>query len=111
MTTLNKVIICGRLTRDTETKDISGTQLCKFGLAFDSGFGEKKAVVFIDVDSWGKTAEFIAGNFSKGKEILIEGRLEFQQWEKDGEKRSKHTITAERVSFVGAKDQQGSDDF
>ncbi|PCJ62490.1 MAG: single-stranded DNA-binding protein [Planctomycetota bacterium] len=105
MTELNKVIIIGRLTRDPEkTYTTSGMAVTKLGIAVDSGFGDRKKTAFVDVTTWNKTAEFVASYFTKGKEMLIEGRLDFDQWEsKEGEKRSKLYITADRVSFVGSK--------
>jgi single-strand DNA-binding protein len=101
----NKVIMMGRLTRDVEMRDLaSGTKVAEFGLAVDSGFGENKKVTFIDVTVWSKQAEFVAKFFKKGEPIHVEGRLDLDTWEKDGQKRSKHKLTAERVSFcLGSK--------
>lgn len=100
----NKVILVGRLTRDTENQfTTNATEYSKFGIALNNGYGEKKKVVFVDVTAWGKTANFVKEHFTKGKEILIEGRLEFDQWEKDGQKHSKLYVTAEKVSFAGSK--------
>ena len=107
MTQLNSLNIVGRLVRDPELSSISsGTSLCKFGVAVSLGYGDKEKAGFFDVTAWGKTAEFVGNYFSKGKEILIEGSLDFQQWEKDGEKRSKVCITAYKCGFVGSKADQ-----
>ncbi len=98
----NKVVLMGRLTRDPELRTIpSGTPVADFGLAADSGWGENKKTCFVDVTVWGKQAEFVAKYFKKGDGIHLDGRLELEQWEdKDShEKRSKHKITAERVTF------------
>lgn len=106
----NKVIMMGRLTRDPELRTIgSGTNVAEFGLAVDSGWGDNKRTTFIDVTSWGKQSEFVTKYFKKGDGIHIEGRLEFEQWEdkNGGGKRSKHKVTAERVTFtVGGKSDQ-----
>lgn len=102
----NKVIGMGRLTRDPDLRTIpSGTPVCEFGLAMDSGWGDNKKTCFIDVTVWGKQAEFVSKYFKKGDGIHLEGRLDFDSWEdkNGGGKRSKHRITAERVTFpVGA---------
>ena len=105
MTNFNRVIIIGRMTTDIEIKEAStDTKVGNFGFVTNNGFGDKKKAIFIDVTVWGKTAEFVDGYFKKGSEILIEGRLDFDQWEsKEGEKRSKLYVTAEKVSFVGGK--------
>ena len=98
----NKVVCMARLTRDPEMRSIqSGTSVCEFGIAFDNGFGDNKKTCFITVTAWGKSAEFVNQYFKKGDGIMIDGRLEFDQWEdkNGGGKRSKHTITAERVTF------------
>lgn len=105
MTDFNRVILIGRLTRDPEKSyTTTGTAVTKFGFATNNGFGENKKTVFVEITTWGKQAEFVTTYFTKGKEILIEGRLDFDSWEsKEGEKRSKLYVTAERVSFSGSK--------
>lgn len=105
MTDFNRVILIGRLTRDPEKSyTTTGTAVAKFGFATSNGFGENKKSIFVDITSWGKQAEFVTTYFTKGKEILIEGRLDFDSWEsKEGEKRSKLYVTAERISFAGGK--------
>ena len=110
----NKVIMMGRLTRDPDLRTIpSGTPVCEFGIACDSGWGDNKKVCFIDVTVWGKQAEFVSKYFLKGEGIHIEGRLDFDTWEdkQGGGKRSKHRVTVERVTFpVGAKKKQNTDE-
>mgnify|MGYP003393678721 CR=1 FL=1 len=110
MADFNRVILIGRLTRDPEKSyTTTGTAISKFGLATNNGFGENKKTVFVDVTTWGKTAEFVTTYFTKGKEILVEGRLEFDSWEsKEGEKRSKLYVTGERISFAGGKSESSS---
>ena len=113
----NKTILMGNLTRDPEAKSFpSGTTLTTFGLAVnetwtDKTSGEKREdVCFIDVDAWGRQGEVIMEYFSKGKPILVEGRIRYRTWDADdGSKRSKHSINLERFSFVGSKnDSNGS---
>ena len=107
----NKTILMGNLTRDPEIKSLpSGQTVTNFGLAVserwtDKTSGEKREeVCFVDVDAWGRQGEVVLEYFSKGKPILVEGKLKFRQWEaEDGSKRSKHSITLDRFSFVGSK--------
>jgi single-strand DNA-binding protein len=67
-------------------------------------------VCFIDIDVWGPQAESCRQYLSKGRAVLIEGRLKFDTWqESDGNKRSKHSIVADRVTFVGAGAQDETD--
>jgi single-strand DNA-binding protein len=107
----NKTILMGNLTRDPEMRSLpSGQTVTNFGLAVseswtDKASGEKREeVCFVDVDAWGRQGEVVLEYFSKGKPILIEGKLKFRTWEADdGTKRSKHSVTLDRFSFVGSK--------
>ncbi len=107
----NKVILIGNLTRDVELKYTpSGTAIAKFGLATnrtfrDSMSGEnKQEVMFIDITVFGRSAEVANQYLSKGRRVLIEGRLVLDQWvDSTGNKRSKHSIVAERVQFMDSK--------
>ena len=66
--------------------------------------GEKKDdCLFVDVTVWGKTAESCAEYLDKGSEVLVEGRLKMEQWEKDGQKRSKIGVVASNVQFLGRR--------
>ncbi len=107
----NKTILMGNLTRDPEIRSLpSGQTVTNFGLAVnetwtDKTSGEKREeVCFVDVDAWGRQGEVVLEYFSKGKPILVEGKLKFRTWEADdGSKRSKHSITLDRFSFVGSR--------
>ncbi len=107
----NKVILIGNLTRDVEMRHTANnTAIAKIGLACSRRWktpeGEQREeTMFIDCEAWGKTAEFISQYFSKGRPILIEGRLKLDQWE-DKEtkaKRSKHVVVIESTQFVDSK--------
>jgi len=107
----NKVILIGNLTRDVELKYTpSGTAIAKFGLATNRTYkdnltGEnKQEVMFIDITVFGRSAEVANQYLSKGRQVLVEGRLVLDQWvDSTGQKRSKHSIVAERVQFMGSK--------
>lgn len=110
MLKLNSVMLVGRLTRDPETKQTQGgTALTKFSIAVnrnrkDPKTGERiEEASFFDVTTFSKTAEFVAKFFAKGKAIFVEGRLQQDTWETDGQKRSKVVVVAERASFAESK--------
>ena len=110
MSSYNRVIVMGNLTRDPELKFLpSGTPVCELGIAINENYKNKEgetveSVVFVDVVVWGKQAESASTHLRKGSGALIEGRLQLDQWEsKEGEKRSKMRVRADRVVFVGAK--------
>lgn len=106
----NKVVLIGHLTKDIESGfTTGGTAFAKSGIAVNNGYGEKKTVTFIDFVTWGKTSEFLAKHFSKGKCILIEGELKLETWEKDGKKNYKHTINVQSVGFAGGDKDKKED--
>lgn len=118
---LNNVIIMGRLTRDPELRHTQvGTAVASFTMAvgrdFKSQSGEKETD-FIDVVVWGKTAEFAANYFNKGRMAIVEGRLQVRGWQdKDGNKRKSTEVVADRMYFgdskqEGKKQTAPSDDF
>src|SRR5579863_257462 len=117
MASFNKVILVGNLTRDPELRYTpKGTAVAKVGLAVNRNWtsesGEKKEeVTFVDVDIFGRTAENVSQYMRKGRPILIEGRLKFDQWDdkQTGQKKSKLGVVAETVQFLGsAADGGGS---
>lgn len=107
MASVNVVIIAGNLTRDPEVRHVpNGMAVCDIGLAINETYknktGEKVTeTVWVDVVVWGKTAENCGQYLRKGSPVLVEGRLQLDQWEKDGEKRSKLRVRADRVHFLG----------
>ena len=114
MANYNRTILIGNLTRDPEYKQLtSGQPVTRLGLASNRQYKNKQTgamiqeVCFIDVDVFGPQAESCRQYLQKGSPVLVEGRLKFDTWEDgDGGRRSKHTITADRVTFVSS----GQDD-
>lgn len=101
---LPKIYGIGRLTRDPEMRTTgSGKAVVSFSLAFNEKRGEEEVATFVDCTAWEKTGEIIAGHFTKGKPIFIEGRVRMEVWEKDGQKRSKLGVIVERFEFIGNK--------
>lgn len=99
----NKVILGGRITKDLELKTSgSGTYYCQFTVAVDVG-GKEKKTSFIECTAFGKTAEFLTQYFGKGSNVLVEGRLQTDTYEKDGQKRSSTKVAADSVFFVDSK--------
>ncbi len=113
MANYNRVIMMGNLTRDPEHKQLaSGQSVCRLGLASNRQFKNKQTgsmvqeVCFVDIDVWGPQAESCRQYLSKGRPVLVEGRLKMDSWqENDGTKRSKHTIVADRVTFLSSAQQ------
>jgi single-strand DNA-binding protein len=108
MSTLNKVFLMGRLTRDPELRYTpQGIPVSDLGLAVNRSFtpsagGEKKEeTLFIDVTVWRKQAELCCQYLRKGSPVFIEGRLSMDTWEKDGKKNTRIRVIAENFQFIG----------
>ena len=96
----NLVILTGRLTKEPELKHgASGTAYCKFTLAVNRMKKDDPAD-FILCSSFGKTAELIAEYVKKGHQLGIQGRLQQDTYEKDGEKISKTGVTVDKIEFL-----------
>ena len=112
----NKVILVGNLSRNVELKYTpSGTAIGQFGIATnrtykDTQTGEtKQEVMFIDVKVFGRSAETANQYLHKGSKALIEGRLVLDQWvDSNGQKRSKHSVIAEKIQFLDSKNQNST---
>lgn len=114
MANVNVVLLAGHLTRDPEVRHLpSGQAVCNFGLAVNRKFKtaageEREEVLFVDCESWGKSAENLGRFFSKGSGIFITGKLKLDQWETEGgEKRSKHKVTVDDWQFCDKKGGDG----
>lgn len=104
---MNKVILKGRLTRDPELKRTnSDIAMCRFSLAVDRRYskGEERVCDFIDCKAWRQTAEAIAKYLTKGREMLVEGELNIEKWEKDGQKRQTAVVTVQSFEFAAARE-------
>ena len=106
MVTFNRVILAGNLVRDPETRFLpSGVAVTSFSIAvnrrYKSNNEVKEEVSFFDISVFGKTGENCAEYLSKGRPVLVEGRLRQRRWEADGVKRSKIEVVADNVQFLG----------
>jgi len=110
----NKIILVGNLTRDIELRySQGGMGIAKTAIATSRKFtsnGEKKEeVCFVDITFFGRSAEVANQYLRKGSKILVEGRLNFEQWvDQNGQKRSKHSVTAETMQMLDSKGDNGS---
>ena len=106
MASYNKVLLMGNLTRDPELRfTAGGTAVANFGIAVNRKFkqGEewKEDVCFVDITVWGKLAENCTEYLSKGRRVLVDGRLNFSSWEaKDGQTRNKLDVVANSVDIL-----------
>ena len=111
MPSFNKVILCGRLTKDPELSDCNnGSKVVDFSIAINrvwkNDAGEKQEeVCYVDCVAYRRLAENISGFFNKGRPILVEGRLDLDRWEdkENGRTRSRLRVHVEKFEFLDSK--------
>jgi single-strand DNA-binding protein len=105
---MNRAILCGHLGRDPESRDTRGGQVVRLSVATSERRKDRDGN-WTDHTEWhrvvcfGRTAENCARFLSKGRQVLVEGRIQTSTYEKDGETRYSTEIVAERVEFVGGR--------
>lgn len=114
----NRVVMLGNLTRDCELRYLpTGGAICTTGLATNRRFKKQDGsqgdeVCFIDITFFGRTAEIANQYLSRGKKVLVEGRLKLDQWtDQSGVKRSKHSVTVETLQMIDSKDSTPRDEL
>ena len=107
---LNKVFLMGNLTREPELRYTpGGAAVCEFGIAINRSYTSnnqtREEVCFVDIVVWGKSGELCQRYLTKGSQALIEGRLQYDQWEDKatGRRSSRLRVVADNVQFVGAR--------
>lgn len=113
---INIVALTGNLTRDPELRSTpGGTSVCDLGLAVNERFKQNdewtERANFFAITVWGKQAENCAQYLAKGRPIAVQGRLRWESWEKDGEKRSAVKVVADQVQFLSDGKGSGGERF
>lgn len=110
MGNLNKVFLMGNLTRDPEVRYTpNGSSVVEFGMAINRSYNRQDGTkvedtCFVDVSMFGKRGMVISQYFKKGSPILIEGRLNYRQWQdQNGQRRSKLNVVADNFEFLGGR--------
>ena len=120
---MNKYIALGNLTRDPNFKETkSGNKVCDFSIAINNK--SNNSVFYMEIETWNAVAENCNRFLTKGRKVLLEGRLASSSWKtKDGENRTKIYCVAEKVTFLdkvseseskqkeGQEDQEDFDEF
>lgn len=102
---LNKTVIQARLTKDPELRTTTtGKSVTSFTLAWSEKYKEREEKLFLPCVVWGALAELASRNFTKGQEIVVEGKLTSRKWQdKDGNNRETVELIADRLHFCGPK--------
>lgn len=107
MANLNKVLLMGNLTRDPEVRYTpKGTAVGDLAIAINDSYKAqdgtiKEVVTYVDIEVWGRQAETCKQYLTKGRPVFVEGQLKLDQWEQDGQKKSRLRVRADRVQFLG----------
>ncbi len=111
---INRVVLTGNLTKDPDTRTTpNGLAICKLRLAVNTrrrnagGDWEEKAN-FFGVTVFGRQAESCGNFLKKGRPVAIDGRLEWSEYEVEGQKRQSVDIIADNVQFLGGRDDAGN---
>lgn len=115
MSSYNRVILMGNLTRDPEMKFTPNQMaITTFGMATNKRWKspdgqDRNEACYVDIKAWGKQAEAINQYCHKGDALLVEGRLTFESWEaKDGTKRNRLVVTLDKFEFMSSPKQQAT---
>jgi single-strand DNA-binding protein len=100
-----KFIAAGNLTKDAESRMVGETEVGKYSIAVN---GRKDKVLFVDCDHW--RVGGVLPYLTKGTQVLVEGELEQQSWEKDGQKKSKLVLQVQRLQLIGGRSQKSEED-
>lgn len=107
MSSVNKVILLGRVGQNPEIKDVQGKPLATFSLATSERWSDKTGQVrenteWHNIEAWHTLADLISNYVKKGDQIYIEGKIKTDSWEQDGIKRYKTKITAIALTFISS---------
>ena len=117
MASYNKVMLVGNLTRDPELRHIpSGTAITDLGLAVNRTWTDRNTnqrseeTTFVDVTCWGRTAEIACEYLRKGRPVLVEGRLQMDEWNdrETGAKRTKLKVVCDNMQMLGSRNEGNS---
>lgn len=100
---INKILFQGRLVAKPELKEVGGFNNTEFTVAWSEKYKERETKCFLRCKAWRNTAEFVCNYFDKGQEIVIDGQMVTESWEKDGQTQSRTICNVERAHFCGSK--------
>lgn len=114
----NRIVLVGNLTRDIELRySNGGLAIGKSAIATSRKYKgndgtQNEDVCFVDITFFGRSAEVANQYLKKGSKVLVEGRLQFEQWsDQSGQKRSKHSVSVENMQMLGSRGENSSDSY
>ena len=109
---MNKVNLIGNLTKDPVLRYTKqNTAVASYSIAINNKYGEKQETDFINIVTWGKSAEFVSQYIKKGQAIAITGRLKNNSYEDDkGNKHNLIVVVTEEIESLGSKKEQSKEE-
>ena len=106
MSSFNRVVLMGHLTRDPELRFTAGKKaVCDVGVAVNDRYkkGDEwvETVDYFELTFWGRNAEVVNEYLTKGSPLLVEGKLKQETWEKDGKRQSKVKVNVDQLKMLG----------
>lgn len=101
-----RFIAVGNLTKDAESKMVGETEVARYSIAIN---GRKDKVLYMDCDHW--RVGGVLPYLTKGTSVLVEGDLDQQSWEKDGQKKSKIVLQVNRLQLLGGKKKSAEEEI
>lgn len=112
---MNLIMLAGRLGKDPEIKYFENGKVLaqvSIGITRYQGKDKEKTTDWFDLKAWGKTAELIAEKYRKGDVLCVQGNVEQEKWESEGQKRSKLVVKVDQVIFLpGVGSKPAEEDF
>ena len=119
---MNNVALIGRLTKDPTLKYAGATAMCSFTLAVDRNLSREKKMEmeqqgkptadFLNIISFGKTAELVSNYLSKGRQVAVQGRIQTSSYEgQDGKRVYRTDVVADKVEFIGENNKNNNTQF
>lgn len=107
---LNSFVLQGRLTKDVEYGQTnSGVSYANFTIAWNEKYNETETNLFMNCKAWRGTADLINKYFKKGDELIVEGKIITEVYEKDGDKKSSTRMIVDKVHFTYGKKNNNDD--
>lgn len=105
---VNRTILHGRLVKDVEVKEVGGFSMTEFTVAWSDKYKDIEKKCFLRCKAWRSNADFLKKYFIKGQELIVEGQMLTEEWEKDGQKQSRTVLNVEKIHFCGSKNANGN---
>lgn len=107
---MNQTHFLGNMVADPELRQVNDKQVVNFVLAVNTRRGQEPQAAFLQCEAWNKTAELVCQHLKKGDPLIVHASVRQENWEKDGQKRSKLVFVVNGIDFVPRRRQQDGED-